>query len=86
MSKRLPVPPELEHLIEKREAEEARRQSQRRRGLEPRQVDLGPLGAIESAKDLDDVPGEERRRGKERRQNDEQRKRRRRKSDESQRA
>ena len=81
MSKRLPVPPELEHLIEKREREEARRREERRREEEPRQVDLGPLGALESADDLDDVPRDERRSGAERRKKEERRRKRRRKSD-----
>lgn len=61
MAKRLSVPPELEHLIEKREAEEERRKGDRR------EVDLGPLGAIESARDLEDLPTEDRRKGKDRR-------------------
>jgi hypothetical protein len=80
MAKRLPVPPELEHLIEKRDEEEQRRQEQRRRDAEPRQIDLGPLGALESAEDFDDVPTEERR-GGDRRNANERRKKRRRKSD-----
>jgi hypothetical protein len=74
MSKRLPVPPELEHLIEKREQEGDRREQQQRRDDEQRKVDLGPLGAIESAADLDEVPAEDRRRGSERRRNQDRRK------------
>jgi hypothetical protein len=80
MAKRLPVPAELEHLIEKRESEADRRQRQQRSGSEKRQIDLGPLGAIESAGDLRDVPSEDRRRGSERRQKSDRRKKRRRKS------
>jgi hypothetical protein len=78
MGKRLQVPAELEHLIEKREADERREGDQRsghRRG-----DDLGPLGAIESTPDLRDVPTDERRVG-DRRQNKNRRARRRRKSD-----
>ncbi len=56
----LPVPPELLYLIEKRKADERRR-------AERRTVDLGPLGSIESAEDLDDLTLEERRSGEERR-------------------
>ena len=41
---RLSVPPELQHLIEKRELEE-RRQNQRRTGSDQRQRDLDPSGA-----------------------------------------
>jgi len=75
MKERLPVPPELEHLIEKREHEEDRRQQEQRGDQDQRQVELGPLGAIESAKDLDDVPTEERRGGEERRSGKDRRKR-----------
>ena len=63
MNEHLPIPPELQHLIEKREQEEDRRQKQQRSDQDQRQVDLGPLGAIESARDLDEVPTEERRSG-----------------------
>ena len=80
MSKRLPVPPGLEHLIEKREEDSDRRASAKRRSSERRKADLGPVGAIESAKDIDDVPTEERRGGNQRRQNKERRKKPRRKS------
>ena len=61
MSEPLPVPPELQHLIEKREAEEDRRLRERRAGDDQRALDAGPLGAIESAESLDDVPLEDRR-------------------------
>jgi hypothetical protein len=79
MDKRLPVPSELQHLIEKREQEEDRRKGDHRSGKDQRTVDLGPLGAIESASELDDVPSEDRRRGRVRRQGNERRKKRRRK-------
>ncbi|MBN1852763.1 MAG: hypothetical protein JW829_08560 [Pirellulales bacterium] len=63
MNHRLPVPKELEHLIEKREQEEDRRQEDRRAREESdrRTLDLGPIGAIESAQSLDDVPTDDRR-------------------------
>jgi len=81
MNEHLPVPPELEHLIEKRKQEEDRRQKQQRSDREQRQVDLGPLGAIESAKDLDDVPTEDRRSGEQRRAGEDRRTEPRRESD-----
>jgi hypothetical protein len=81
MSKRLPVPPELEHLIEKREAEKERRRLERRGKDDQRKVDVGPLGALESAESLDDVSFDDRRSGDERREQSGRRKRRRRKSD-----
>jgi len=81
MKERLPIPPELEHLIEKREQEEDRREAQRRSGADQRQVDLGPLGAIESADELAEVPSEDRRSGEERRTGDERRNEPRRESD-----
>lgn len=76
MSQHIPVPPELEHLIEKREAETDRRGGERRKG-EQRQEDLGPLGAIESAADVEDVPTTDRRTGKDRRRSDRRKKKRR---------
>jgi hypothetical protein len=81
MNERLPVPPELEHLIEKREQDEDRRQQEQRSDEDKRQVDLGPLGAIESAKELDEVPTEERRKSKERRGSNDRRNRPRRETD-----
>jgi hypothetical protein len=80
MSDQLPVPPELEHLIEKRENEE-RRRAGRRSGEDRREADLGPIGGIESVDDLDQVPLQERRSGKQRRQNRERRQAARRKTD-----
>lgn len=80
MSKRLPVPPGLEHLIEKRESNKDRRADEKRRSSERRNADLGPLGAIESADRLDDVPTEERRSGQQRRKKTDRRKKPRRKS------
>jgi hypothetical protein len=79
MSKRLPVPPELEHLIEKRETDADRRSGVRRENADRRDDDVGPLGAIESAESLEDVPTEERRSGEERRGGKDRRKARRRK-------
>jgi hypothetical protein len=74
MGKRLPVPPELEHLIEKREPENNRRGGDKGQDSDRRKADLGPLGAIESAADLDDVPTEERRAGRQRRKQADRRK------------
>jgi hypothetical protein len=79
MSKRLPVPPELEHLIEKREQEKDRRVGDERSKSDRRNADLGPLGAIESAADIDDVPTADRRSGEPRRQQKDRRKKQRRK-------
>jgi hypothetical protein len=80
MGKQIPVPPELQHLIEKREQEADRRRGDHRSGKDQRTVDLGPLGAIESAAELDDIPSEDRRRGKRRQGNERRTKRRRKKS------
>jgi hypothetical protein len=82
MSKRIPVPPELEHLIEKRDREEDRRLAEQRSGQEQRGEDLGPLGAIESAESLDDVPDENRRSGQQRRASKDRRRNKRRDSEE----
>jgi hypothetical protein len=60
MPDELPLPPELEHLIEKRLGRD-RRGRQRRAARKRRQTDLGPLGSLESAADLDGVVLEERR-------------------------
>jgi hypothetical protein len=79
MGKRLPVPPELEHLIEKRERDKDRRVGEQRSSSERRKDDLGPVGAIESAADIDDVPTSERRSGQPRRQQKDRRKKPRRK-------
>jgi hypothetical protein len=79
MARRLPVPPELEHLIEKRDRDKDRRARDKSAKAERRQADLGPLGAIESATNLDDVPTTERRSGEQRRKQKERRKKSRRK-------
>lgn len=81
MSDRLPVPPELEHLIEKRENEQDRRRAEERDSEDRRSADLGPLGAIESAESLDDIPHGERRSDEDRRQRKDRRGRQRRDSD-----
>jgi hypothetical protein len=60
MSNRLPVPEELLHLIEKRDSNE-KKSSDRRVVEERRSSDMGPLGAIESSPDLDELPIEDRR-------------------------
>ena len=59
MSDHLHLPPELGHLIEKRSDSDRRRKLRRARSR--RQVDLGPLGTLESAGELDEVVLEERR-------------------------
>ena len=64
----IPIPPELSHLIEKRQRETDRRENGVRRQLQDRRkVDLGPLGAIESAESLEEVPTEDRRKISDRR-------------------
>ena len=73
MSDHLPIPPELEHLIEKRQ-EEDRRKSGRRGQEDRRVVDLGP-GACRELKDGSEQPPRERRSGVERRQAGDRRKR-----------
>ena len=60
MSERLPVPPEFQHLIEKREEEE-QRQKKRRDEADRRDAEVGPLGALENGGDLEDVPDADRR-------------------------
>jgi hypothetical protein len=77
MSKRLPVPPELDFLIEKREKEGDRRQREERGEDRRSEDDLGPLGAIESTKDLRDLPTEERREKQRRKKKERRRKSRR---------
>ena len=65
----LPIPPELAHLIEKRLREEDRRNTKpQRKDAERREVDLGPLGAIESVSSIEELPLEERRAEEQRRQ------------------
>jgi hypothetical protein len=82
MGKRLPVPPELEYLIEKREAEKDRRRREERGKADRRGDDnVGPLGAIESADTIEDVPAEERRSNQDRRKKSDRRGGRRRKSE-----
>ena len=78
MSKHLPVPPELAHLIEKREA--AQRRDLERRLAQRRDIDLGPLGQLEAA-DLDQIEIEDRRSSGERRSKANRRGRPRRQSD-----
>ena len=62
------LPPDIQHLIEKRER--ADRRSQNRRGSqERRELDLGPLGAASAEDDLEDLQLDERRSGQDRRTN-----------------
>ena len=77
------VPPELQHLIEKRELE-GRRTAKRRGPIERRQLDLGPLGAAESVEDLETLDLEEKRSGKKRRNKAARRKMARRRADDQQ--
>ena len=72
MTNHLPVPPELQHLIEKRENED-RRQSERRNDGDRRESDLGPVGCIESLEELDQLPLEDRRSDAQRREDAERR-------------
>jgi hypothetical protein len=81
MSKRLPVPKELEILIEKRDVETDRRRGKRRGASSRRTVSQGPLGAAKTVADADDPPAEERRRAKDRRRGKERRQNSRRKED-----
>ena len=62
----LKVPPELQHLIEKR-AETERRAERRRAKSERRKLDLGPAAAAKTAKELIALGADERRSAKERR-------------------
>ncbi len=78
MTEYLPIPSDLQHLIEKR-AQADRRKKPRRSGSR-RQVDLGPLGGLESSDGLDEVAFEDRRVSAERRKVPDRRKRARRKS------
>ena len=60
MADHLPLPSKLQHLVEKRSKTDRRKQ-RRRKGKPRRQVDLGPLGSLETAADLGDAVLEERR-------------------------
>lgn len=77
MSDHLSLPPDLRHLVEKRS--EADRRKKTCRAGSRRQVDLGPLGALESTGDLDKIALEERRVTAERRKVPNRRRRNRRK-------
>lgn len=72
MANRLPVPPELLHLIEKRNADQEEAKD-RRSSEEQRHCDLGPVGALESVPSLDELPSEDRRSQTERRVSGERR-------------
>ena len=80
MPNHLPVPPELQHLIEKRETDD-RREEERRSGQDRREGDPGPIRCIESVEDLEQLPLAERRSGAERREEDQRRKNPRRSTD-----
>ncbi len=79
MSDLLPVPRELQHLVEKRQQPD-RRKKERRQKPDRRTVDVGPLGAIQPAMPLEAIPLEERRRTQRRKKAD-RRKRKRRRTD-----
>lgn len=74
------IPPELQHLIEKRELEN-RRAGQRRDSGERRQLDLGPLGIADSVEDLESLDLEDKRSGTKRREYANRRKAARRRAD-----
>jgi hypothetical protein len=76
----LDVPPELQHLIEKRESED-RRTGQRRDHAERRQIDLGPLGSADSIDELESREFQDRRSDEDRRENRERREKARRQAD-----
>lgn len=78
MSDLLPLPPELQHLVEKRQQPD-RRKKERRTGADRRTVDVGPLGALKPETPLETLPLEERRRAQ-RRKNKDRRKRKRRRT------
>ena len=80
MPNRLPIPPELQHLIEKREREDPRT-AERRSGEDRRESDLGPIGRIQSVEDLEELTLAEDRSGTERRKGRARRKRKRRQAD-----
>jgi hypothetical protein len=65
----LRIPETLRHLIEKRARSSDRRESDRR------EEDIGPLGAVLSARSMDDVPEKDRRGKKNRRTDKDRRKR-----------
>ncbi len=79
MSDLLPLPPELQHLVEKRQQPD-RRKKERRTRTDRRTVDVGPLGALKPGTPLEALPLEERRRA-ERRKRGDRRKRKRRRTD-----
>lgn len=80
---RLSVPPELLHLIEKRELE-GRREDQRRSGTDQRQCDLDPLDAADAVDDGESLVSEDRRTGEDRREKQERRQTARREEDSDQ--
>jgi hypothetical protein len=78
----LDIPPELQHLIEKREDED-RRSGQRREQAERRQVNLGALGSRDSIDELESREFQDRRLDEDRRKNRERREATRRQADET---
>lgn len=80
MTDQLPLPPELQRLIEKREDED-RRSAQRRSGQERREDDVGPLGRMQSPEDLQQLPLVDQRSGERRREDRDRRRQGRRDAD-----
>jgi|GEM_PF-1583347 len=79
MSDLLPLPPELQHLVEKRQQPD-RRKKTRRRQPDRRTVDLGLVGAIRADVPLEALPLKDRRVSQRRKKAD-RRKRKRRRTD-----
>lgn len=77
---RLSVPPELQHLIEKRQLQN-RREQQQRGDIDRRECGLGPLSALASVEDPESLVIEDQRAGEDRRENRERRQATRRKED-----
>ena len=78
--KRLSVPPELQHLIEKRQLQD-RREDQRRGGTDQRECNVGPLGVVDPVEDPESLVTEDHRSGKDRRKKRHRRQAARRKED-----
>lgn len=77
MSDLLPLPPELQHLVEKRQQPD-RRKKPRRQQRDRRTVDLGPLGALQADVPLEALPLRDRRIAQRRKKADRRKRKRRR--------
>jgi hypothetical protein len=80
MPNELPLPPELQHLIEKRESQD-RRAIDARQGDDRRSLDMGPAGALLSSAEIEQLPETDRRTEGERRKQTNRRRKPRRKAD-----